>query len=89
MIRRYPKAMRLYPSVAIVSAALLIIAGEAAAQVQRTASASARIVERPIRIVAADIRGNPRVLPPQAQLSQRPCERDAPPGCRIIVIELP
>lgn len=91
MSRRYRSGMRVRPTFAILSAVLLIIAGQAAAEVRAsaTASASARIVERPVRIVAAELRRAPASLPPQAQLSTRPCDAPAPPACRMIVVELP
>jgi hypothetical protein len=89
MSRRYPEGMRFRPSFAFFSALLLIASGEAQAQVRATATAAARIVERPVRIVAAELRqGAPR-LPPQAHLSVRSCDAPAPPGCRLLVIELP
>jgi hypothetical protein len=81
--------MRLRPSFAIFSALLLITAGEAAAQVRTITTASARIVERPVRIVAAELRRSPERLPPQAQITTRPCDAPAPPGCRLLVVELP
>ena len=89
MPSRYPEGMHLRPSFAFLSALLLIMAGEAAAQVRVTATASARIVERPVRIVAAELRRAPGLLPPQAQLTTRPCDAPAPPGCQMLVVELP
>jgi hypothetical protein len=89
MSGRYPEGMRLRPSFALVSALLLIVAGEAAAQVRATATASAIIIERPVRIVAAELRREPRRLPPQAQLVERRCDAGAPPGCRMLVVDLP
>jgi hypothetical protein len=89
MARRYLVAMRVRPSFALLSALLLIMAGEAAAQVRATAVASARIIERPVRIVAAELQRPGRNLPPQAQISQRGCDPGAPPRCRMIIIDLP
>ncbi len=91
MARRYPEGMRLRPSFAIVSALLLIVAGEAGAQNRASVSvtASARIVERPVRIVAEDLRREPTRLPPQAQLTTRPCDAPAPPGCRLLIVDMP
>lgn len=92
MSRRYPEGMRLHRSFVVFSAVLLILAGEASAQVRASASAtaSARIIERPVRIIAAELDRVPaQQLPPQAQLSERPCDAPAPPGCRLLVVELP
>jgi hypothetical protein len=89
MSRRYPYGMRQRLSFVLCSALLLMVATDAAAQVRTAATASARIAERPVRIVAADLRRDPRQLPPQAQLSQRRCDPGAPPGCRMIVVEMP
>jgi hypothetical protein len=91
MSRRYPEGMRLRLSFALFSVLLMIVADDAAAQVRATASASAsaRIVERPVRIVAADLRRAPTQLPGQAQITTRPCDAPAPPGCRLLVVELP
>jgi hypothetical protein len=89
MARRYCEGMRLRPSFALASALLLIAAGEAAAQVRASATAGATIMERPVRIIAADLRRAPRRLPPQAQLTERRCDTGAPPGCRMIVVDMP
>jgi hypothetical protein len=91
MLRRYLRAMPLRPSFAVLAACLLIVAGEAVAQQRApvTATASATILERPVRIVAAELRRDPRRLPPQAQLSDRRCDPGAPPGCRMIVVDMP
>jgi hypothetical protein len=91
MLRRYLRAMCLRPSFAMLSVCLLIAPGTAAAQQRApvTATAGAMILERPVRIVAAELRRDPRRLPPQAQLSDRRCDPGSPPGCRMIVVDMP
>lgn len=90
--------MRPRPSFALLSAQLLILAGQAVAEAPAgsgaaSATAGARILERPVRIVSAELERQPERraerLPPQAQITTRRCDAPAPPACRLIVIDLP
>jgi hypothetical protein len=89
MNRRYRHGMRIRPSFALAGVLVLSIASDAAAQVSATATAGATILERPVRIVGAQLGLDPRRLPAQAQLSRRACDPGAPPTCRMIVVDMP